>query len=454
MAGNLDASVYDRLLSSLGKRVFLMHNVHNKQPLLFQTRWAMNYMAGPLTRSQAASLNQLAGVHPVSPSLADTRPTTPARPPVAQAPIATAETVQPGLAAFQPIQRQPARPPEAAPAPSVPGSSTRPAVPNGIAEFFLPNNLSFTQSFKAIGRPYPEKANRVGMVYRPVLLAQASVRFLNRKFNLDTSLVRCALVTTVDRRGVIRWENFLAQPLDQAHLDEVPDPGARFASLEGPLSEGRNLLGLQKDFLDWVFRSGQVTVRTNESLKVYAGPDVTQAEFRQLCSDAARQARDAEARKVNDTYDRKLTLLKDKLKREERELSSDETELSQRKMEEMGTHAENVFNLFRGRSSRRLSTSLSKRRLTEQAKADVEESLQAIEEYKRQISALEKEKEAELARVHERWAEVANQVTETSLAPLKKDVLLELFGVAWFPHHLIEIGAEVVEVPGFGQLTP
>ena len=50
MSGSLDRGVYDRMISSLGKRVFLLHNVNAKGPLLFQTRWAMNYLAGPLTR--------------------------------------------------------------------------------------------------------------------------------------------------------------------------------------------------------------------------------------------------------------------------------------------------------------------------------------------------------------------------------------------------------------------
>ena len=36
-----------RLISGLGKRAFLLHNVHAKGPQVFQTRWAMNYLAGP-----------------------------------------------------------------------------------------------------------------------------------------------------------------------------------------------------------------------------------------------------------------------------------------------------------------------------------------------------------------------------------------------------------------------
>jgi hypothetical protein len=58
---DMDRRSYDKLISSLGKRVFLLHNVHEKAPQLFQTRWAMNFLAGPLTRTQIPAVNQLAG---------------------------------------------------------------------------------------------------------------------------------------------------------------------------------------------------------------------------------------------------------------------------------------------------------------------------------------------------------------------------------------------------------
>src|SRR5512139_1480109 len=61
MAGSLERGVYDKLISTLGKRVFLLHNVNAKGPAVFQTRWAMNYLTGPLTRTQIPDLNKLAG---------------------------------------------------------------------------------------------------------------------------------------------------------------------------------------------------------------------------------------------------------------------------------------------------------------------------------------------------------------------------------------------------------
>ena len=42
----------DQTLSGLRSRVFLMHNVHEKEPVTFETRWALSYLRGPLTRDE------------------------------------------------------------------------------------------------------------------------------------------------------------------------------------------------------------------------------------------------------------------------------------------------------------------------------------------------------------------------------------------------------------------
>jgi len=279
------------------------------------------------------------------------------------------------------------------------------------------------------------------------------VRFLNRKYNLDFDWRSTVVVANPDRRGVVRWENFAAPAVDSEALDQSPDPQARFASLEAPFNDARILAALQKDFMDWVYRTCTVKVRANEELKVYAGPEVTQADFTKLCADAARQGRDDEVRKISDSYDRKLATIQDKLAREERELASDKNELSQRKMEELGSAAESIFGLFSGRkSSRRISSALTKRRLASQAKDDVEESQDAIGDMQKQVAALEKEKADALAEVNARWGEIVNQETEIPITPLKKDVLLDLFGVAWMPYHMVQIGNETRELPGYGQV--
>ncbi len=191
-------------------------------------------------------------------------------------------------------------------------------------------------------------------------------------------------------------------------------------------------------------------MRANESLKVYAGPDVSQADFRQMCAGAARKLRDDEIAKVEAAFEKKLATIQDKLKREQRELEQDESELSQRTIEEMGKAAETVFGLFAKKSSsRNISSSLTKRRMTAQAKADVKESKDAIADMEKQIAGLEKEKAQAIAEVETRWGEVAGRDEEVVLTPLKKDIQLEVFGVAWFPYYVIKTDLQTTELPGY-----
>ncbi|NTU75355.1 MAG: ATP-binding protein, partial [Anaerolineaceae bacterium] len=55
-SGNVDRSTFDTMISGLKKRVFLMHNVRNAAPVLMSSRWALNYLAGPMTREQVRTL--------------------------------------------------------------------------------------------------------------------------------------------------------------------------------------------------------------------------------------------------------------------------------------------------------------------------------------------------------------------------------------------------------------
>ena len=106
----LDAKSLDATLASLGKRTFLLHNVHEKGPVLMQTRWAMAYLRGPLTRE-------------------DIRRLTPARPRRRRRLPATTAP--------------PATPAAATPAP--PATGQRPVLPPSIPVAFAP----------AEGRPGP-----------------------------------------------------------------------------------------------------------------------------------------------------------------------------------------------------------------------------------------------------------------------------------------------------------
>jgi hypothetical protein len=330
------------------------------------------------------------------------------------------------------------------------GSSTRPAVPSRISEYFLPNNLTLSEALKAAGVSDLEGAVSRGLLYRPSVIAQAYIRFYNRKYNLDFETYRTVLVSDPGRRGVVRWEEFTAEPLDSRQLDEQPIPDSPFGSLEAPFSEASILRDMRTDFLEWAYRSSEVKVRVNEKLNMYAGPEISEGDFNKMCLEAAENKREAETKKVTAAVDKKIERLQDRLERESQELREDESELSSRKMEEWGNYAETALSLFGGRK-RSLSTSLSKRRMTGKAKADVEESHEAIADFERTIKALEQEKDEVLQEIKGKWEEVAANYDEIEVSPYKKDVHLDMFGVAWLPYHYVKVDGEVVELPGFGD---
>ncbi len=430
-SASMDRGELDALISRLDKRVFLLHNVHERHSVVFKTRWAMNYLAGPVTRLQIPLLNELAGVD-VSPELPELASPIPDRTPPSQERRIAKDTATVPAQLFPDV-----------------GSTTRPSIASGIYEYFLPHNLSYGRAVDISNLRVPSEALTAGMIYKPALLAQAEIRIVRRKYDLDIEMRRTALVIDLDRRGAIRWEKWQSADIDHSDLDNQPLPGVGFDSLDDPFSDGRRLKSLERDFQDWLYRTTEVVVRANETLDVYAGDETSVEVFAKLCTDAANERSQMEMDKVSDSYGRKLVKIVKRLKSEERELLEDEAELDRRKQEETISHAETLLSMFSKRR-RSLSSSMTKRRMTERARDEVEESIEAIKTFETEIKALQKEKEEALNEVAARWEEIAQEVDEIRVTPYKKDIYIDLYGVAWIPYHVLRSGDSVVEVPGYG----
>ncbi len=95
---SFDKAAMEATLAGLGSRMFVMNNVHDDHPIVFQTRFVMSYLAGPFTRSQIQRL-----MAPVKAGIAPTA--APARAPSSSA-----------------------------------ASGSRPIVPGGLAELFAPDS--------------------------------------------------------------------------------------------------------------------------------------------------------------------------------------------------------------------------------------------------------------------------------------------------------------------------
>ena len=421
-APGMDRRAYDDLISRLRKRVFLLHNVHEKHPVVYHTRWAMNYLPGPLTRAQIPRLNRLLGAE--EPAVAAEAPA------AASAPSRAAAPTAPRAAA----------PPQ--PEVTLPGSATPPRVPGEV--YFWPVEHSPARAAQQARL----QGDYLGLVYRPALWAQARVTVVRPRYDLDWEGLYAALVEEPSAR--VDWDAWLATPRDPDFFDPEPQPEAHFLPLEPPWNRATDLKRLRRAFHTFVFRSTKIPVRVHKRLKVYAGPQVSESRFKRQLREAARQGLEKDLDKVRQKYRRKLERLRDKLTREERELAQDLAEYEQRKQEEWATHAENILGLFMGRR-RRLTTSLTKRRLAKQAQADIEESRQAIAAYKQQIADLEAEMNEALEGARAKWAEILEEVDTLTLRPYKREVEVEMFGIAWMPYHIFRTAAGLEDVPAFAE---
>jgi hypothetical protein len=462
-AGGIPRAEMDRLISSLGKRIFVMHNVHEKMPVLIQTRWTMNFLAGPMTRAQIPALNELVGAGKTlravptlvtaSRKLSKPQPSVEDLQPVPMPSASQPSTLRRALGdALQSANVQPETNNRQS---SVvnrqsDGSLTKPTLPAGIREYFLPQNYSLPEAFQSAKKPMPSQAAIQGVVYRPSLLAAAQVRLLDRKYGVDSEITKAALVDSLDRRGIVRWDEFAYAGPSLDKVETVPAAGARFGTIDAPLNDSKLMTALQKDFTDWLFRNLEVTARANAALKVYGGPDVSQADFMKACADTARDARDAEIEKKTSMIEKKIKTLEDKLGREERELRQDQSDLQSRNIESGANMLELGASLFGLGRKKSVATQLTKVRLAQNAKADVQESEETIAQYKKDLAAFQRERDVVTAEINDRWGHVVNDISEVSIKPKKTDIYVNIFGVAWKPFYIVQAGDETIELSAFG----
>ncbi len=413
-APGVSRSDFDRKISLLDKRVFLLHNVHEDEPEVFHTRWAMNYLPGPLTRVQLPELN----------ALVDAQTHRATKAPVEAESLSEEET-------------------------SKLGQALQPALPGSISVHYLPANKGLSKALDEVKDSIGITEQQPKVLYRPALAGQARVGFLDRKYNISQEKLYAVRIEEMRRKGLVRWEDHLVPPIDIDDLARSPLPHATFDTLDDlPVIDVKYVSELEKDFQDWIYRTQTMQVRVNEALEVVAGPDVSEDEFEEMCAKAVEKKKDEALEAIRDKYEIKLDRIEDKLQDELQDLEEDKAELSHRRMEEAGKGLENIIGLIGGRR-RSLTTSLTKRRMTSKAKADMEATEQEIKELEEEMAAMEAELAEELDKAGEEWEDVMDKTVEEPIAPYKKNIFTEMFGLLWLPYYAFEKDGRWVTVPAF-----
>ncbi len=459
--GAFDRSATDKMLSGLGKRVFLINNVHDRGgPGLFQTRWAMNYMAGPMTRKQIASLNRLAG-EDTSLDVATGKVS------VKEVSDSTVQSKAGQKSRKLKGQRSAVKEPAGISSESDSASAdskkskvnkalsgytrTRQSVASGIDEFFMPQTVSFQRALqRALKREStPASADdteKLGLVYKPILLMQVDVLYTDRKGSYSERRRYAAMISDPAKRASLDFSRYTIDSIDPDDLDINPEEDVYFSELDDIYSSSRKIKPVSRKYIDHIYREAVLPLLSNANLKMTSDPNESEQSFLARCLEATEEKEAVEIDKIQSRFDKKLDRLHTKLRREQRELDEDEDTLSALKVETMVSYSKTLAGFASGLFGRRrrstISSTLTKRRQKQNAEADVRESIEEIDALREQLDELKAEHEEEMIEIDRKWREIASEIEVIKVSPLKKNIALEVFGLVWQPYWMARVNSK------------
>ncbi|MCU0495848.1 MAG: DUF87 domain-containing protein [Anaerolineae bacterium] len=476
----------EQLISDIPPRVFLMRNVHNPEgPVMLHTRWAMNYLRGPLTRQQINLLmtvqrQQMIQSQPVVPLGASQRlgvtggfnvhaappppPTLPGAPPAlpelgrmtAQSafppPMPNQPTVSPSQAMF-PVNPNDSQRTTMNTSSLPPGTSeNRPALPASTTQYFLPNTITAQQAVTEWERRMGFRAQSLGgsaLLYRPVLLAQSTVRYQDKKAQVYTARTYAFQVTDLQRTGIVHWEEYESRPVDSRMITSEPTITGRVLYEDMPpgLTDSARMTALKREIVDMLYSTAKLGLPHNPVLGVFGKPEESFDEFAARVNQTAREERDREMDKISEKYGTQLEKLEDTLRKTEQDIEAEKKELSDRRREELFTTGEALFTLWKGSANYTLSRMSRAQRFRRQSKESIDEGYTALRDTEREIEKLEAEFQQMLAKINDKWAQIAAQTQEYLITPFKKDIALEMFGIGWVPYWYMVINQQVAVLP-------
>ncbi|HJT76649.1 MAG TPA: hypothetical protein VJ739_05560, partial [Gemmataceae bacterium] len=391
--GTLTNRAYlEPVISGLGNRVFLLHDVHRGQPTLFESRWALSFLRGPLTPDQIGLLTAKTKEQQAAAS---------SPPAVTQCPRCKADLPEPGATTCSACGAVLAQPVAAAEQEFK--QALRSASPAGqvisadAVAHVAPVLAAVTQYYLALASP-ARPGGPVELVYQPRLLAFADVAFVDKRRNVEQRRPYHLLAVPPPAGQPVDWHH--AEPCTAA-LADGPEQGARWTGAPEALSTGKKVNTLKRAFADFLHGNAKLALLVNDRLGLVsqAGEDVL--AFQERCrAAAAKEAAQA------------LEAAKQKFAPKFQALGAEVPEEGNGKG--AGSWSEFAWSLFA-----RTVTPAPAARRTEKQQAKL-----------RDLEAEWRERRAEVAAT---WRAAGDEYAEVQLTPRKADVQVTHFGLAWVP---------------------
>jgi hypothetical protein len=388
-------------LAGLGQRVFLMNNVHENEHVTFQTRWALSYLRGPLTRQQIKTL-----MDPLRPAKAELPKSPPERPAPGALPTITDVA--------------------AAPAPKRHlASSARPVLPAQLTEAFLEVSQPKTESTR--------------LVYRPALLGSGELHFVRSTYKADTWEERAALFFLESNADGVDWG--AAEPVDphQFSFDSEPQPHADFADLPVKVLSKTKLKRWLSDLKTHLYQNERATVWRCQELKAYSEPGETEGDFRVRLKQHAAERRDTEIEKLRHKYASKIESLEKRIRTAEEAVKREESQAEKAKSDSLLSWGSTLVGAFFGRkvASRtnvsKAATAMRSSGRVSQQQDDVGRAKEKVSTLRKDMKALEQELQAEIAQHEADWHVDRLELEPLEITPRKSDIDLDELKLVWTP---------------------
>lgn len=408
--GEFDRKMIEETLSKLTSRVFLMKNVHENHPVVFETRWALSYLRGPLTRDQIRTLMQERKRS--QPEAKEPTPISSAAGPVTSAPV-------------QPL-----------PVPSGTGSRTNrpPILPPGIGQVFAP--------------VHGTQPGGTSLVYKPSLFGSARISFSDAKLGVDHEHPYTCLAPFGEGPVVVDWLTADPTSLAEEDLSKEPESGGTFASLPPVASVAKSYPVWKKDFVDAIVRGQALEVLYSPAHKVASQPVEAEREFRLRIQQLAREKRDDGVEKLRQKYTPKMAGLQERLRKAEQALEVQKGQARDAKMTTAFSLASTLLSAVLGRKSVSVSTltrgTTAARGISRSMReaGDVERAGENMESIRQQLEELENEFTSESARIAEEVDSLSETLEKVSIKPKKTQVSVRLVTLVWMPRWVGQDGNE------------
>ncbi|MBX7103450.1 MAG: DUF853 family protein [Gemmataceae bacterium] len=383
--GKFDRGEMERTLSALGNRVFLLHSVHDDGQVIMQSRWAMSYLRGPMSRAQIKGLMAARRAEAVPPKPAGSEN-------------------KPAIAAK-------------------PAAAARPVLPPEITQLFAP----------------PRAGD--GIVFLPRLFACAQVRFADKKLKVDDGQDISAVVEITDDAVPVNWDQAeeIEIPLDDLSKDA---PHGEFAECAGPASTSKNYAKWSKDFANWVYANKRLTLFqfSNDDIDLTSKVGEEEREFRIRVQQAMRETRDAAVAKLQTKFAKEFAKQEEKVRKAELALQAKEAQAQSSKMSTVISFGSTILgSIFGGRkvvtagNISKAATAAKSVGRTMQQSQNAENAQQNVDAEKQKLQELHDTMQAEIDAISESADAAKLQLETAEIKPTKANISVRLVGLVWLP---------------------